>query len=215
MNATLTSSETSSITATARAFGRMNDESNLIERLRNGDKRAFESLVREFGGRMLSTARRFMRCEQDAADAVQEAFINAFRKMETFDGDSRLYTWLHRIVVNACLMKLRSRSRKPAISIDDCLPQFDSNGHHELRVSSWSGDGYQHAAASEMRERVRACIDQLPDSYRQILLLRDIEELGTEETAKLLGESIANVKTRLHRARQALRTLLEPVFTRE
>jgi len=188
------------------------DEQNLVRRLRAGDERAYEMLVHSYGPRLLSTAKRFLRCEEDAADAVQEAFVAAFRRLDTFGGDSRLYTWLHRIVVNACLMRLRSRSRKPTISMDELLPQFDNTGHHASRVSDWSQDAGERAATAEMRAHVRACIDQLPDAYRQILLLRDIEELDTQETADLLGESLANVKTRLHRARQALRALLAPTF---
>jgi RNA polymerase sigma-70 factor (ECF subfamily) len=205
--ATITNSSPSGIPST--------DEAATVERLRQGDERAFEWLVREFGGRMLATARRFLHCDEEAADAVQEAFISAFRRIDTFDGDSRVSTWLHRIVVNACLMRLRCRSRKPTVSIEECLPQFSSTGHHVQRVSRWSeeaADPATHASAVEVRQLIRDQIERLPESYREVLLLRDLEQLSTEETAEVLGESTANVKTRLHRARQSLRTLLEPIF---
>jgi RNA polymerase sigma-70 factor (ECF subfamily) len=205
-------SATSTLNPTARNVTIDGAEQDLVHRLRTGDERAYETLVHHYGGRMLSTARRFLRCDEDAADAVQDAFVAAFRRLDTFGGDSRLSTWLHRIVVNACLMRLRTQSRKPTVSIDELLPQFDNSGHHAERVSRWSQDTSERAAAVEMRTHIRMCIDRLPASYRQILILRDIEELDTQQTADMLGESLSNVKTRLHRARQALRTLLEPAF---
>jgi len=208
-------SATSTLNAPASDVTIPGFEHDLLSRLRAGDERAYDTLVHHYGGRMLSTAKRFFRCEDDAADAVQEAFVAAFRRLDTFGGDSQLYTWLHRIVVNACLMRLRSQSRKPTVSMDELLPKFDSTGHHADRVTAWSAAASEQASTSEMRAYVRACIDRLPESYRQILILRDIEELDTQETADLLGESLANVKTRLHRARQALRTLLEPMFEPE
>jgi len=184
------------------------EQLDLIGRIRAGDERAFESLVREHGPRMLTVARRFFKCEDDAADAVQDAFISAFKSIGAFEGGARLSTWLHRIVVNACLMKLRAR--RPDVSIDALLPAFDADGHHAGPVGTWDEDGFAHAAASETRAIVRSCIDRLPEPYRAVLILRDIEEVDTRQAADLLKCSIANVKTRLHRARQALRTLLEP-----
>jgi RNA polymerase sigma-70 factor (ECF subfamily) len=109
-------------------------------------------------------------------------------------------------------MKLRSRSRKPETQIDDLLPQFDETGHRVHSDRAWDQDGYTRLAQKDTRQRVRDCIEQLPDSYRTVLMLRDIEGFDTAETAKQLDCSEANVKTRLHRARQALRTLLAPHF---
>ncbi len=188
------------------------DEAELVGGLRAGELEAQERFVRRYSGPMLATARRYFRSEHDAADAVQDGFISAFKSIDSFSGQSRLSTWLHRIVVNACLMKLRSQRSRPSTSIDELLPQFDQSGHHAARVSRWRDDVFEQLASDEMRARVRHCIDQLPESYRTVLLLRDIEEYDTQETAQLLGESTANVKTRLHRARQALRTLLEPLM---
>ena len=187
-------------------------ESDLVAGVRTGDERACEQLVRTYGGRMLGVAKRLLRCEQDAEDAVQEAFVSALRGIENFDGDSQLGTWLHRIGVNACLMKLRSKARRPEVGIDDLLPSFDRSGHHVGGVRPWGEGPVDSASSAEMKERIRACIDRLPESYRTVLMLRDIEEMDTAETAKVLSCSEANVKTRLHRARQALRKLLEPMF---
>jgi RNA polymerase sigma-70 factor (ECF subfamily) len=188
------------------------DETNLISRLQAGEAAAQEQFVRYYSGQMLAVATRYCRCEQDAADAVQDAFISAFKAVHNFSGQSRLSTWLHRITVNACLMRLRAERSRPSTSIEDLLPQFDRTGHHARPVRNWRNDAFEELASAELRAQVRSCIDQLPDSYRTILLLRDIEQYDTEETAQMLGESVANVKTRLHRARQALRTLLESLM---
>lgn len=186
-------------------------EAALLAALRTGEEAAFEHLVRLYGGQMLAVARRFLRCEQDAADAVQEAFVSAFRSIQSFAGNSKIATWLHRIVVNVCLMKLRSDRRRPTHSIEGLLPTFDETGHHSQRLTAWRAPSAQ-LELSELRTQVRGCIDDLPEPYRVVLLLRDIEELDTGETAKRLDISEAAVKVRLHRARQALRTLLDPIL---
>jgi RNA polymerase sigma-70 factor, ECF subfamily len=186
-------------------------DSALLERLRLQDEAACEELVRTHSGRLLSVARRMLRNEEDARDAVQEGFLSAFRAIPKFNGDCRLSTWLHRIVVNAALMKIRTRSRRPEESIEDMLPRFLEDGHHAEPTSDW-GSASTLLEQRETRERVRAAIDQLPDSYRTVLLLRDIEELDTAETAQLLGLTPNTVKIRLHRARQALAKVLEPAF---
>ena len=191
------------------------DEVALLERIRAGDERACEALVRQHAGRMLAVARRFLRTEEDSADAVQDAFLSAFRSLDEFEGNSALGTWLHRIVVNVCLMKLRARSRSREVRIDDLLPTFDQSGHHSRPVRAWEDEALARLTQAEIRAHVWACIDRLPDSYREILVLRDIEELDTEQTAQQLGINPGAAKTRLHRARQALRTLLEPLVLGE
>ncbi len=189
------------------------DEAKLLAGLRAADESAYEVLVRTHSGRMLAVARRFMGNDDDAREAVQEAFVSAFRAMDRFDGDARLSTWLHRIVVNACLMKLRTRRRKPEESIDDLLPRFAENGHLHVSGAGWDGAD-RLIERGETRILVREAIEKLPDPYRTVLLLRDIEEFDTEQTAEALGLSKAAVKTRLHRARQALRQLLDEHFSR-
>ncbi len=190
-------------------------EHDLVSRLRNGDEEAFERLVREQGGRLLAVARRFLRDEEEARDAVQESFLSAFRSIDRFDQGSRLSTWLHRIAINACLMRLRSRRRKPEEPIEGLLPQFQEDGHQVNHPTpDWEGSAETLLARGETRAIVREAIDRLPGSYRSVLLLRDIEELSTEEAARLLDISANAVKIRLHRARQALRALLEPHFRR-
>jgi RNA polymerase sigma-70 factor (ECF subfamily) len=187
------------------------DEGGFIARLREGDDAAFEELVRTHGGRMLAVARRFLP-EEDARDAVQDALLSAARSIDRFEGTARLSTWLHRIVVNAALMKLRTRKRRPEESIEDLLPTFREDGHMDVPSSPWRESAQQSLERQEVRELVQAQIQNLPESYRAVLLLRDVEEATTQEAADLLGITPANVKVRLHRARQALRGLLAPHF---
>jgi RNA polymerase sigma-70 factor, ECF subfamily len=186
-------------------------ERALVARLRAGDEAAYEEMVRAHGGRLLAVARRILGGhEQDARDAVQDGFISAFRSIHGFAGGSRLSTWLHRIVVNAALMKLRSRKRRPEDSIEDLLPSFGPDDHQQPPATPWREPFETLVERREVRSLVRECIDRLPEDYRTVLLLRDIEELDTEEAARVLGITPNAVKSRLHRARQALRTLLDP-----
>jgi RNA polymerase sigma-70 factor (ECF subfamily) len=191
------------------------DEASLVARMQAGNEDAFEACVRTHCGRMLAVASRILANEEDARDALQDAFLVAFQQIGRFEGRSSLGTWLHRIVVNAALQRLRKRHRRAERSIEDLLPHF-GDGEHQLDPPvPWKGTSESILHQKESRDLVRRCIDQLPEMYRIILVLRDIEELDTEETARLLDTSPGVVKTRLHRARQALRTLLDPHFRRD
>lgn len=185
------------------------DEDRLVRALQAGDRSAFETVVRRQGGPLLAVARRILASEDDARDAVQEAFVSAWRAIGGFDGTARLSTWLHRIVVNAALMKLRSRRRRPEEPLDELLPCFDENGAWTSGMAQPTSAPEAHVSARQTRELVRRCIARLPDAYRVVLVLRDIEDRDTGEVAAMLGVSSNAVKIRLHRARQALRTLLE------
>jgi RNA polymerase sigma-70 factor, ECF subfamily len=202
--------ETETARNTELEIGDVSEHADLLAALRHEDSTAYQELVRRFGGQMLATARRLLRCDEDCADAVQEAFLSAFQALDKFEGNSKLGTWLHRIVVNACLMKIRARARRSEVSIEGLLPTFDESGHHANGVRRWKRSPDEQLLREETRSLVRRCIDMLPDDYRTVLLLRDIEELSTDEAASILGSAPGTVKTRLHRARQALRTLLEP-----
>lgn len=184
-------------------------ETQLVDRLRAGQQEAFEVLIREYGGRLLATARRFFREEQDARDVVQDALLSAFKAVCRFEGQCKLSTWLHRIVVNTALMKIRSRRRRPETSIEDLLPYFEDDGHRFLPADCFDSSVEDVVERRELLGHVRRCIDHLPATYRTILLLRDVEELDTAEVATLLGISTNAVKIRLHRAHQALCTLLQ------
>jgi len=183
-------------------------DTELIRRLQAGDGDAFEQLVRTYGGRLLAVARRFVRSEADAQDIVQAAYLSAFRSVQGFEGNCQIGTWLHRIVVNQALMKLRTRRRKPEESIEALLPAFQDDGHHAEQFSDWGVPADVLLERQETRATVRACIDLLPANYREVLMLRDIEELPTQDVAQMLNLTPTAVKVRLHRARQALSTLL-------
>lgn len=189
-------------------------EAELLARLRAGEDDAFEELVRDNAGRLLAVARRYLKSEEDAQDVVQETFFSAFRSLDRFEGGSRLSTWLHRIAVNAALMKLRTRRRKPEESIEDLLPRFLEDGHPVRPAVAWRELSDELIGQKETRTLVQAGIERLPENYRHVLLLRDIEEFDTEETAEILDITPNAVKTRLHRARQALRGFLNPHFRR-
>jgi RNA polymerase sigma-70 factor, ECF subfamily len=183
-------------------------EADLLARLRAGDEAAFAQLVREQTPALLRVTSRLLRSEDEARDAVQDAFVAAFRALPRFRAESRLGTWIYRIAVNAALARLRARASVEEVSLDDWLPRFVDDGHQAQPSEPWPADA--GAERREVRERVRAAIDRLPESYRTVVLLRDIEELTTDEAAQALGISTGALKVRLHRARQALRALLDP-----
>lgn len=179
------------------------------------DKTATEQFVRSNAGWMLSVAKRIVLDTAIAEDVVQDAFSNIFKNLEAFRGDAALKTWMHRIVVNQALMALRKQRRRNEQSIEELLPEFDGSGCRIDEPSMLSHMAETPEAlllSSDRKQQVLSSIDRLPDSYRVILMLRDIEELSTAEVAELTGLSEANVKVRLHRARAALKKLLSPLF---
>ena len=187
-------------------------ERDLLEALRAGDEPAYETLIRDYGGRMLAAARRILPTEEDAQDAVQEAFLSAFRKLDSFKGQSKLGTWLHRIAINAALMKLRTMRRRKELDVDELLPKFTEGGNFSEMPKAWSEPSVESAMRAEARQQVRDAIDKLPENYRVALLLRDIEELDNQAVAEALGVTVNAAKIRVHRARLALRELLDPIM---
>lgn len=184
-------------------------ETETVTRLRAGDEEAFAKVVQQYSDRLLAIARRLLRNEEDAADAVQDGLLSAFRGVDQFAGSSTLATWLHRVVVNACLMKGRSISRRTCLSLEDILPKVDAHGHPAEPICRRSMRGLERLLSEEARATVRNCIAELRPEFREVVILRDIEEMETETVAELLGVSTSVIKTRLHRARRALRSLLE------
>jgi RNA polymerase sigma-70 factor (ECF subfamily) len=169
----------------------------------------FETFVREYSNRLQAVARRLLRSEHDAADALQDAYLSAFRSRHRFCGNSTVYTWLYRIVVNTCLMKIRARTQPSTVSLSDLST---SHGYDECCpdvIAIAAGTASAEIEAQETHTALRCCIDRLSDSCRTVLTLRCIEGFSTDETASLLNLSRSVVKTRLHRARAALRILLD------
>ena len=188
------------------------EEQALVAGMQAGDDDAFELCVRRFCDRLLAVARRILNNDEDARDAVQDAFASAFREIVRFEARSGLGTWLHRIAVNAALARLRSRRRRPEKSIEDLLPHFGEDEHQIDPPAAWQSLPASRLEQQETRDVVQRCILKLPEIYRTVLVLRDVEVIGTDDVAGMLGTSVGVVKTRLHRARQALRTLLDPHF---
>lgn len=178
----------------------LSDERHLIESLRAGDAGAYAYLMETRRDRLIAVARRYFSEEEDVLDAAQEAFISVFRAIGRFEGNAALSTWLHRIVVNACLMKLRSRRRKPQQGLSPAISA--------TLVSTSAGGAQTVLEEEELSLRVRDAIDALPELHRNVIRLRDLEDRDTCETARELVISPAAVKTRLHRARILLRAEL-------
>jgi RNA polymerase sigma-70 factor (ECF subfamily) len=171
-----------------------------------------EKMVREHIGWMLALAERLLRDKALAEDAVQEAFINAFAGLAKFEGRSSLKTWLHRITVNSALAKVRQQQRANEQSLDQYQPEFDTQGCRIEPVWPCMTSMQEALESDELQARVREQIDSLPTVSRIILQLRDIEGYSGNEVASILDISQSNVRVRLHRARAALKKLLEPAL---
>lgn len=187
-------------------------DTELLAPLRAGEDWAFEVFVHRYTPRLLAVARRFLRSEEDRADAVQDAFLCACRSLGSFAGQAQLSTWLYRIIVNVCLARLRAQSRRGTVPLDDCLPGSDESCGSERFRTRPAEEVVSQLVRAETRAQVRACLGRLPEAYRTVLKLRDLDDLDTDQTAHIIGATRAAVKTRLHRARQALGTLLEPLL---
>jgi len=182
---------------------------DLAERMRGGDQRAFELVMRRHNRLLYRTARAILRDDAEAEDCVQEAYLQGFRSIAAFRGESKLSTWLTRIVVNQALGTMRKRKQQDSdISLDNVL---DLDGH--VRGASASVGEPEQPEASALREEMRRIlernIDQLPSAFRTVFMLRALEEMSAQETAECLGIPEATVRTRFFRARSLLRESLE------
>lgn len=194
---------------------RESDDSRLVDAIRRREPGSFEHLVRRYGARLLATGRRILRDTQLAEDCLQETFIKAFDKLDMFEGRSGLGTWLHSIMVNQALMKLRKDKPGRLEQIDDLMPQFDSDTCRIEAPWSYLATPDELLEQQQSRQLVQSQIEQLPENYRIVLQLRDIEEHDTATVAEILGITQGAVKVRLHRARAALKALLEPLLRGE
>jgi RNA polymerase sigma-70 factor, ECF subfamily len=188
-------------------------EADLIGRVKAGDQDACAKLVALFTPRMMAVARRFLHCDDDCHDALQDAYVSAFRAISGFEGGARLSTWLHRITVNCCLMRLRSSTSRNETPIGDLHPGFSNNASRLNRTTE--KDPSTDAEMDEARQILRRAIDRLPDPYREVLMLRDIEQMDTADTAARLNITAHNVKRRLRLARHSLCVLLGPMMLGE
>jgi RNA polymerase sigma-70 factor, ECF subfamily len=190
----------------------MEPEAVLIEGLRRGDVTALESLMERHAARVYRVALGITRSAPDAEEVVQDVFTSLVRTIGTFEGRSALATWLYRVATNAALARRRGKRAQVEVLIEDCLPTFREDGHREgdraFLLADWSANPEEEFLSGESRRVLERALDELPAHFRAVLVLRDVEELSNEEVARALGESVASVKSRLHRARMALREQL-------
>ena len=172
----------------------------------------FDQALQAHLPRMYSSVKRILQSDDAAQDAVQDACLQAYRNFENFEGRAQIGTWLHRIAINAALARLRKQGRLRETQIDELMPQYDDYGIL-LGDADWQDVSSEALLArAQSKDAVRRAIDRLPEKMRILLVLRDIEELSTIETAEQLDMTVGSVKTGLHRARFALKGLLEPIF---
>jgi RNA polymerase sigma-70 factor, ECF subfamily len=191
----------------------------LIERAKGGDFGAFESLVTRYQDRVYRLAFRFVHNETEAKEVVQDTLLSVWRKLDSFKGDSQFGSWLFRVTTNAALMRLRSQRRAAEVYTEDMPAGFldahsSAYGQIMSHGENWSKRPDEELQSEELRQRIQAAVDALPEIYRTVFLVRDVDGLSTEETAAALGVSVPTVKTRLHRARTALRAAIGSHFDR-
>jgi RNA polymerase sigma-70 factor (ECF subfamily) len=185
-------------------------ESALVTAAKAGDYDAFEQLVNRYENKIYRLGLNITGNPEDAEDVLQEAFLKAFENLPRFREDSRFYTWIVRIAVNQALMKLRKRRTDKSVSLDDPIEEGGEVIPRDF--ADWKPNPEQLMGRSETREILERAVQNLPQSFRTVFTLRDVEGLSTEETADVLGLTISAVKARLFRARLRLREELSKYF---
>lgn len=180
-------------------------EAAIVRKVLGGDANAFETLVLEYEKNVYNIALRMTGNSEDAADMTQEAFIKAYNSLQSFRGDSKFSVWLYRIVSNVCLDFLRSKNRRPTVSLS---VEDDDGEDAQLDVADDSQSPELLLDRKLTRDSVRRGLDSLPPDYRQILLLREIQGLSYDEIAQALSLEVGTVKSRIFRARKRLCTFL-------
>jgi RNA polymerase sigma-70 factor (ECF subfamily) len=189
------------------------DETTLVAQARQSDAMAFSELVRRYENKIFRLALHITQNREDAEDVLQEAFLKAYEHLDQFQGNSKFYTWIVRIAVNQALMKLRRRKTDKSVSMDE---QFDTGEDTLVReIAAWDEDPEQQFSREELGRILESAVQSLEPPYRSVFVLRDIDDLSTEETAQALDLSIPAVKSRLLRARLQLREKLTRHFKRK
>jgi RNA polymerase sigma-70 factor (ECF subfamily) len=187
-------------------------ELTLLQRLRGGDAAVLEVLMEQHAPRVYRVAYGITQNAADAEEVVQDVFLTLFNKIHTFEERAALGSWLYRVATNAALVKRRGRRSDREVPLDSLLPTFLPDGHRmgerDFVLCDWSRSPEALLLSQETCENVRRAIGLLPEPYRAVLILRDIEGLSNEEVAEIVGDSVAAVKSRLHRARMVLRETL-------
>src|SRR5574341_43765 len=169
---------------------RLLDDNVLLEELRKGAPQAAEMLFDRFHGKIYNLAMSILKTESDAEEATQDVFLTVVQKVHTFKGNSALYSWIYRICVNACLMRLRGKKRSETVSIEEFMPVFTEDGMHASPVDDWSKEVERRMLNKELGGVIRKFTDELSEKYRVVFVLSDVEGLSNEETAEILGLTV-------------------------
>ena len=189
----------------------LENEATLVAEARDGNAEAFTTLVNQYDRNIYRLALHITGNREDAEDVLQESFLKAYKNLERFRGQSRFYTWLVRISVNEALMKLRKRRGDRTVPLDEPVETKDNNTMPR-EIEDWGDNPEQRYAKTELGEILAEAIGGLEPHFRTVFVLRDVENLSTEETAEMMGLSVPAVKSRLLRARLKLREQLNPYF---
>ena len=183
-------------------------DGELLAGLRAGSSSAVDELLGLYQGKIFNLAMSILKNESDAEEATQDVFMTVIRKVGTFQGNSAFYSWIYRICVNTCLMRLRGKRRNETVSIEEFMPVFTDEGMHASPMDDWSKEVERDALNEELGQMIRKYTEELSEKYRVVFVLSDVEGLSNEETAKILGLTVPAIKSRLHRARLYLREQL-------
>ncbi len=191
----------------------ISEESELVTQARTGDAKAFNDLINKYERKIFRLAQHITQNREDAEDVLQETFLKAYEHLDQFQGNSKFYTWIVRIAVNQALMKLRKRKSDRTVSMDEGIDTGEDIVVRE--IAAWDEDPEQRYSRDEINDILSQAVDSLAPAYRTVFVLRDVEELSTEETAEALDLSVPAVKSRLLRARLQLRDKLTKFFKRK
>jgi len=182
-------------------------DEELVQRAQQDDDRAFGNLVERYETKVYSLAMKMLRNPEDAEDVLQDTFLRAYRGIKSFQGNSTFSTWIYRITANSALMRLRKK-QLPTVSIDDA-----DERETPINIADWSPGPVEQLLTKETQKAMDEAIEALPPEFKQVFILRDVEELSNAEVAEILDLSVAAVKSRLHRARLKVRNRLALYFS--
>jgi RNA polymerase sigma-70 factor (ECF subfamily) len=186
-------------------MSRKKSDSILIEEFKRGSQASFEELINRYAGKAFSLALRLTRSQEDAEEVLQDVFVTVARKIRDFEGKSTFSSWLYRVTVNAALMKLRKRKQDRSVLIEDVQPQVQEA---IIMKSVERASTEQEVARTEVAHALEEAIQRLPDEYRPVFVMRDVDGLTSGEVSRILNITIPAVKSRLHRSRMMLRRRL-------
>ena len=189
-------------------------EKELVQRARDGDVDAFERILGQYQERVMRIVMSILKDPMDAEEVTQDVFMTVFDKVDTFRAEASLSTWIHRIAVNAALMRKRRQRHGVDLPLEEMLADAESESQLVTEVNDWSDQVDDPALCSEARRVIEQAIEKLDDKYQAVFVLREVEEFSTAETAQILGLGVSAIKTRLHRARLFLREALAAYFDR-